>query len=157
MGTGSAQDQMAGHLVYWMLVDEIVTFDQYWSDDRFRRRRPVLNGSEMQRYGDNIYYTGDDGVVRQLDSFHSEPNGVISEGNLKRDTGKTNRVLLAREFAYFGVNSPQIPSRFAHLVKKGPGHKCRFSETTRAATLSWLIGMPKRGIQGEPTGWIRKR
>ncbi|MBO6724857.1 MAG: hypothetical protein JJ911_04240 [Rhizobiaceae bacterium] len=157
IGTGSAQDKMAGRLIYWMLIDEVVSFDQYWSDPRFKGRRPVMNGSDRQRYGDNIYYTGDDGVVRQLDSFHSEPDGVTSQGNLKRDTGTTNRVLLGENFAYFGANAPDIPPDIAQIVKKGPGHKRHFSEATKSAAVGWFTGIESRGLQGEPVGWVRKR
>jgi hypothetical protein len=144
---------MAGHLIYWMQVDEIVTFDQYWGDPRFSRRRPVLNGSQMQRYGDNIYYIGDEGTVRQLDSFHSQPDGTTSVANLERDTGSTNRVLLARDFVYFGENAPSIPPDLAFFVHKTQGHKCRFTEASKIELIKWLKGMEPRGLRGDPVGW----
>lgn len=157
IGTGSAQDKLAGRVVYWMHIDQIITFDEYWNDARFTRRRPTLNGSRMQHYGDNIYHTGDDGVVRQLDSFHSEPNGVTSVANLERDTGTTNRVLLGRSFAYFGREAPQIPPDLSTFVKKGPGHRCHFSNEAITEMIGWLTGMESRGVQGEPIGWTSAR
>nr|WP_207209482.1 hypothetical protein [Frigidibacter mobilis] len=51
IGTGSADIHADGHLVYWMRVAEIITFDEYWEAPRFSRKKPVMNGSLMQRYG----------------------------------------------------------------------------------------------------------
>ena len=32
-------------------------FDQYWKDQRFRRKKPVVGGTTFLRYGDNIYHS----------------------------------------------------------------------------------------------------
>jgi hypothetical protein len=55
IGTGSKPNNMNGHLCYWMRVDEIITFDEYRTDLRFRRKQPKLDGSLESRHGDNIY------------------------------------------------------------------------------------------------------
>jgi hypothetical protein len=137
-----------------MRVDEIMSFDDYWKDTRFTRKRPVLNGSKMQQFGDNIYYTDPDGRVRQLDSFHSEPNGVLSVGNMETDIGKTDRVLIGYEFAYFGRDAPPIPDRLRFFVKRGVGRKNKFSPAQQAEMDEWLLGMmPARGVIGEPVRW----
>jgi hypothetical protein len=153
LGTGSTSANLQGHLIYWMIVDEIITFDEYWGEARFRLKRPVLNGSEMQQFGDNIYSTGPGGQVRQVDSFHSEANGVVSNANLVRDTGRTNRVLIAKEFGYFGKAAPAIPNGLGVLVKKGPGHKCKFSVDTLKRLDEWLHQLDGKGLRGEPVRW----
>ena len=56
LGTGAVKPKLRGHLTYWMKVDEVVTFDQYWKDPRFRRKKPVMHGTTYLRYGDNIYH-----------------------------------------------------------------------------------------------------
>jgi hypothetical protein len=153
IGTGSAGANLEAHLIFWMRVDEIMRFDDYWKDARFTRKRPVLNGSKMQQFGDNIYYTDPDGRVRQLDSFHSEPDGVLSVGNMETDIGKTDRVLIGYEFAYFGRDAPPIPDRLRYFVKKGVGRKNKFSPAQQAEMDEWLLGMPARGVIGEPVRW----
>ncbi|WP_430262241.1 hypothetical protein [Neorhizobium sp. DAR64862/K0K3] len=153
IGTGSADLQASDRLVYWMRIEEIVAFDGYWSEPRFARKKPNMNGSLMHRYGDNIYHTGDDGTFQQLDSFHSEDDGSLSVANRMRDTGTTEKVLLATDFAYFGKSAAYIPEHMQFLIKKGPGHKCRFSDEQRDKIEAWLATLPERGYLGEPGHW----
>lgn len=153
VGTGSAELQATDRLVYWMRISEITSFDGYWSDARFTRKKPNMNGSMMHRYGDNIYHTGDDGTFQQIDSFHSEDDGSLSFANRERDTGTTEKVMLATDFAYFGKSAPVIPEHVRFLIKKGPSHKCRFSDEQRATIEAWLATLPERGYVGEPGHW----
>lgn len=136
-----------------MRISEITSFDGYWADPRFARKKPNMNGSMMHRHGDNIYHTGDDGTFRQIDSFHSEADGSLSVANRERDTGTTEKVMLATDFAYFGKVAPIIPEHVRFLIKKGPGHKCRFSDDEHAAIEAWLAILPERGYIGEPGHW----
>ena len=55
-GTGCARRKRRGHLVYFMRVEEITTYDEYWKSPRFERKRPFLRGSKMRAFGDNIYH-----------------------------------------------------------------------------------------------------
>ncbi len=153
IGTGSAPNRLDGRLSYWMRIDEIVDFDRYWSDPRFRRRRPVMNGSLMQRHGDNIYHRDVDGSWIQADSFHSEADGSPSLPNLKRDTGSTSRVLLGRDYAYWGKDGPSVPDRFSQFVHSTQGHKVRFPPPEVETFVAWLRSMPERGLIGRPANW----
>ena len=112
-----------------------------------------MNGSMMQRYGDNIYWTGSDGTYQQLDSFHSEDNGKLSISNRERDTSTTSKVLIANDFAYYGKSAINIPRSLSFVVKKGPGHKCRFANHEQVALHSWLMDLPERGYVDEPGRW----
>ena len=47
-----------GVLVYAMKVENKITFDEYWQDEKYINKRPVLNGSLLQMYGDNFIIQG---------------------------------------------------------------------------------------------------
>ena len=51
LGTGSKSHGSAPHAVFAMLVTETLTFNGYWSDPRFRSKRPNLRGSKKQAFG----------------------------------------------------------------------------------------------------------
>ncbi len=153
VGTGSATAERTGHLIYWMRVGEIMSFDEYWDDPRFQCKKPVMNGSRMQRFGDNIYHTAPDGTILQADSFHSREGGVLSEENLRIDTGRTHRVLISADYAYFGTAAPAIPPTLGFLVKQGPGHKCHFTQAERDAVTAWLHGLAAKNLAGQPCRW----
>jgi Nucleotide modification associated domain 2 len=153
VGTGSKSKGHEGQLVYWMAVDQIVDFDTYWNTPRFQRKRAVMNGSWMQRHGDNIYHRDGCGGWVQEDSFHSCEGGTLSAGNLGRDTRKTERVLLSRTFAYWGGDGPRIPDHLSDLVQTTQGHRCRFKPERVTAFVDWLGSMPERGFVGLPTDW----
>ena len=154
LGMGAAKPGLSGHLCYWMWVDEVLTFDEYWADPRFRRKRPNMAANTYLRYGDNIYHheVGET-AFRQEDSFHSLVDGGLSIPNRARDTGTTDRVLLGRKFAYLGVAGIRLPDALSCFSIRGPGHKSRmFTEEQKAALLDWLEPL-SRGIRGEPAHW----
>lgn len=155
IGTGSMPNGLAGRLSYWMRVDRVMTFDEYWLDPGSRRKRPDLRGSLVSRYGDNIYHRDAEiGSWVQADSFHSHPGGVPAHDNLVRDTAKTDRVLLGRDFCYWGGGrAPLVPPHLQCFVHPTQGHKNNFSEAEKDALLAWLGGMPKRGWVGDPANW----
>lgn len=153
LGTGAARPKLTAHLTFWMRIDKILTFDQYWADPQFRRKKAVMAGTTFLRYGDNIYHRDESGAYQQEDSFHSLEDGSVSLGDLQRDTGTTDRVLLGREFAFWGRSGIKLPTSLAFLVKKGPSHKCEFSEKQIQNFLDWLVTHPERGYLDEPAHW----
>ena len=157
LGTGSKPNGTAGHLSYWMRVDEILTFEEYWENPRFLRKRPNLCGSLVSQYGDNIYRREPQtGRWLQADSFHSLPGGVPHEKNISRDTSSTNRVLLGQDFCYWGGGSPPlIPEYLGKFVHGTQSHRNRFSEAEMLAMRSWLEVLPERGWIGDPANWPR--
>jgi Nucleotide modification associated domain 2 len=155
MGTGSAPHGIAGHLCYWMRVEKILTFDQYWMSSSFVRKRPDLRGSLMWRYGDNIYHRDSStGAWLQADSFHSLLGGVSKLANVRRDTFQTDHVLIGQDFCYWGGDKPpRIPDHLRRFVHTTQGHRNRFSETEKAALMDWLATIPQRGWVGDPADW----
>jgi hypothetical protein len=153
LGTGAVKPKLRGHLTFWMQVDEIMTFDEYWKDSRFGRKKPVMSGTTYLRYGDNIYHRDGDKNFHQEDSFHSREDGSVSLGDLKRDTGTTEKVLIGHNFAFWGRSGVKLPDHLACFLKTGPGHRHNFTEEQIQSLLQWLNAILARGYIDEPAHW----
>lgn len=94
--------------IFLMKVTEKTDFQRYWDDPRFRLKKPVRNGSNVQMLGDNIYHRDAAGEWIQEDSHHSNEDGTYNLTNLRRDTGLTDSVLISRFFFYFGCEAVPI-------------------------------------------------
>lgn len=161
VGTGSKTARRAGKLVYAMQVAETLSFDEYWRAPRFASKRPVLNGSLKQLYGDNIYHRTPRGWW-QADSHHSHPGGATNLANLQRDT-RVDRVLLATKFVYFGAREVTIPRDLRRFDETGEdvccvgrGHRVR-SEPLGHALEAWLEERGEWGLQGLPPAFRKHR
>lgn len=102
-------------------VSEILTFDKYWNDSRFSKKKPVMNGSLKKLYGDNIYHHDVNGNWIQEDSHHTNNDGTINPYNLKRDTGTTDKMLVCNEFVYLGKSMINVPDEYDSCIYKGRG------------------------------------
>jgi len=127
IGTGGASKKSSGHgkLVYAMQVDEKLTRDEYFSDSRFAQKKRKKMGTYEQTQGDNL---------RPRNDFE------------KRE----QFALVSWYFYYFGANAVDIPERFKHLEKKGPGFRSHFEQGDIRWFLGWLEKTYKPGRQGEP-------
>ena len=154
IGTGSKSKGRDGRLVYAMRVSEILSFEQYWDDPRFRQKRPNLHGSLKQAFGDNIYYRDPKtGQWRQKDSHHSLINGRQNQANIDRDT-KANRVLISDDFVYWGGDGPEIPEfRGQSIRKTGMGHKANFPDEVVQEFIDWIRDLGNVGYCGTPLNW----
>jgi hypothetical protein len=113
-----------------------------------------MRGSTHLRYGDNIYHhVGEEKDYSQVDSFHSLEDGSLSLGDRQRDTGSTDKILIGHDFAYWGVKGIELPPHLKCFVKKGPGHKYKFTADQVARFMQWLDEHPERGYIGEPAHW----
>lgn len=141
---------LGNKLLYMMKVSEVLTFDQYWKDERFSCKRPVMNGSLKVMYGDNIYHHAENGSWIQEDSHHSLPNGKLNEDNLKRDTGTTDKVLVSTEFFYFGNKAIEVPKRHQGCLYKCFGQK-KIKERDCLGLWKYLLNKyPKNELIGLP-------
>ena len=157
VGTGSREKRIGDKLVYAMRVEEILSFDQYWLDDRFRRKRPNLNSSVKMAYGDNIYHRDLTGSWQQENSRHSLEDGTPNPGHVKKDTS-VNRVLLSQEYVYHGGSGPIIPSQFrtgyeVDLVHGRPFYRVNFPDKMRDAVIAWIRQDLEAGLQADPYAW----
>ncbi|MDW3190943.1 MAG: hypothetical protein R8G66_01175 [Cytophagales bacterium] len=155
IGTGSKKIKRINHLIYAMKVSEKMTFDEYWSDERFQYKRPIQNGSLVQVYGDNFYHTDEQtGHWIQETSAHSKVNGTK---HTKTDTS-SNTVLISNYFYYLGDNSILIPEEYAEIIKSGPGMKYKGMNDLGINLISWLLNSSlQKGINGDPINWTEHR
>lgn len=156
MGFGSASQEinLGGRVIYWMKVERILTFDEYWHDPQFAKKKPEMRASLAACYGDNIYHHDRNGEWQQAKSFHTDGHGLGS-GNLERDTSFTDRVLLSRDFAYWGGAAKQFPHSLKHLVPTGQTERCHLDAPDKAKVLTWIQSIPDRGYRSPPADWIR--
>ena len=145
---GSARMTISKKLVVLMQVEEILTFDEYWEDDRFIAKHPVFGKSKMHMYGDNIYHHVEDRWVQEP-SHHSNTDNSINYLNLNRDT-KVDRVLVATEFYYFGSNAISMPEEFEFLIGKGRNHRICNDETMIQKFIDCVRHEYRIGIHGIP-------
>lgn len=156
IGSGSARKGLAGHLVYAMVVSEAMSFTDYWGDNRFLPKRPIVNGSVKQQYGDNIYRRDGDEWL-QADSHHSLAEGLPNQLNITSDT-RVDRILVGSPFTYWGRNGPAVPDEFrdwngVDIIRTGVGHRHNFADDLVVAFLDWLDPLIGHGIVGRPAAW----
>lgn len=155
VGTGGAKYGLRGNLVFAMIISEILTFNEYWDDPRFLKKRPYLPGSLKQAYGDNIYHQDNNSNNwLQADSHHSLENGVPNPLNVEDDT-KTPNVLIGENFSYWGKLAPRIPNRFRNFggldICAIRHHKCKFPNNLVMAFTDWITSLDEKGYIGDPS------
>ncbi len=138
-----------------------MTFEQYWDDPRFQRKKPNLRGSKKQAFGDNIYSRdGNTGRWRQANSHHSLKDGNPNPANVCADTG-TNRVLYSDDYVYWGGSGPRLPTKFLQYGSRGVsliarrGHKNNFPQALIEDFVAWIRSRGEKGYRGEPLDWSR--
>ena len=158
VGTGCSRHKRGGYLIYFMQVGGILTFDQYWTLPEFQCKRPFLNGSKLRAFGDNIYHRNpSNGLWVQANSFHSQPGGSPHPQNIEHDT-QSERVLIGKNYAYWGCAAPKIPARFRDykgddVCKRGQGYRVNFVDGLAEDFVAWVEGFKERGYLGSPLDW----
>ena len=156
VGTGSSQNDRRDYLVYAMCITETMTFNEYWEDERFQRKKPNLRGSVKQAFGDNIYFRNSVGRWRQQNSHHSYEDGSPNSYNIRHDA-QTDRVLISKEYVYWGGLGPIIPKKFRDYegcdICAKRNHKCKFPEGLAKDFVAWLQSLGTMGYQGTPLDW----
>lgn len=153
LGFGAANSKIQYRLIYWMVVERILTFDEYWQAPEFNIKKPVINGSHLKFHGDNIYHTNEAGHIIQEPSFHSLEDGSPNLKNIQRDTGLTNRIMITKTFGYYGKNALFVPTNLMDIIAKGRGHRTKISDELKDAVTSWLMNHTPRGYRDEPSSW----
>lgn len=141
-------------LVYYMNVEKTVGFRNYWTG--FKRKRPNPNGGPREMRGDNIYQPQPGGGFRQLPSRHSKPAFSKHEDlqTKRRDLGG-EKVLISKQFAYFGSDPKELPPELKETLQVGRGYRrlpdqvaADFEATVRKK--GWGFG-----VQARPRRWPR--
>lgn len=145
---GMADTVLHGKLVALMRVDEVMTYDAYWEDERFREKRPAFDGEKMYEQGDNIYHREGLRWVQER-SCLTLADGNVDEMTLKRDT-QTNRVMIAKEFYYFGNDAIAVPDAFQSLVARTSGNSVYTDQNLITAFVNYINENYDMGILGSP-------
>ena len=141
---GTISSPIKTRLIYAMQVSRALTYELYWSYPEYEGKKPNKNNLR----GDNIYKNGEYGALIQI------PNQCHSEKHFKTDTS-VNRVLISKEFYYFGKEAPEIPEQYRSIIHTGQGHTQIKPTSRNSMTVSvfliWLRDNFKQGVNGEPT------
>ena len=156
IGCGSSKLKLVGRAIFAMRVAEKLTFDQYWNDERFQRKKPVFTAGTARSYGDNIYHQDAPGIWAQSDSHHSLDDGNWNALNADRDLG-ADAVLVGADFAYWGRSATEIPEHLRNfegddLYPNVRNFRNGYSEALQAAAIEWFDQGPK-GRLGRPISW----
>lgn len=138
----------AYYLVYVMKISEILDYNAYYRDPRFKRKKPNLQGTWRQRCGDNIYSRNKSGEWEQ--SRHALYH--TSEAAKNQDT-RTAIVFIGKDFTYFGGRAYEhkLPRNLHPMINlKNRGIKYTIDNLSLFTEfMSWIKSKP-RGIQGNP-------
>jgi hypothetical protein len=158
VGTGTASRNRSGRLVFAMRVDAALSFNAYWDDPEYQEKKPNLRGSKKQAFGDNIYFKPPGKPWQQMNSHHSLPDGCPNNANVRNDT-QANRVLIAKEFVYWGGSGPKIPAKFRNYngidICAKRGHKRNFPDELIVAFIDWVKDSGEHGVVAPPLDWDR--
>lgn len=147
-----------GKVIYVMVVDESMTFQEYWDAPQFQVKKPVANGTYKMFFGDNIYHQDPKtGQYHQSNSHHTQRDGQPNLENMRRDT-QTNRVLIARKYVYFGEDAIEPPSSICDGLSDvfphdGRLYHYKYSEEMQKRIKEWLGPHIGHGLQGLPRDW----
>jgi len=147
LGFGSKKNENEEKLIYAMRVDKKITFDEYWHGADYQCKKPVMNGSLKQNYGDNIYHHNKNGEWEQVDSHHSSENGEVNKLNLSRDTS-CDAVLLSTYFWYFGRDAIAVPEKLGDLIPRCRNYIKQY--VSESPLDEWLESLPGKGFISEP-------
>jgi len=156
VGCGSSKLKLPGHVIFAMKVSDKLTYQEYWDDDHFARKKPVFTAGKARAFGDNIYHKDQAGDWVQEESHHSLKGGGWNAANAERDLG-TDAVLISTEFVYWGNLAPKIPQALRScdgddLYPNVRNLRNQYSEVFKAAAVDWFENCPKGRI-GRPLSW----
>ncbi len=159
IGFGGLNTIVPNKLVYLMQVNEKMSFDEYWDDQRFQNKKPDFNKNLKYCYGDNIYHKDESGNWLQENSHHSLNDG-INYINLNHDT-KVNKLIISQNYWYFGENAINICDELSVIIPKNRGHR-RFVDPEAEEYITLLLNYINdnkfsNGINGLPFSWKGKK
>lgn len=157
IGVGGVKGGLPGRVIYAMIVEEKLSFKNYWDDPRFQTRKPVIGGTHKKFFGDNIYeWNQEQSRYVQSNSHHSYSDGTTNIGNLIRDTS-ADYVLISRNYVYFGENAKMPPDYVAKyngqlFPRRVRNYYKSYSSEFEEQIKEWLLGF-EWGFQGNPSEW----
>lgn len=150
IGSSEKNSTFKNKLIYTMQVSEKLSYNEYWADHRFMRKRPVMNVSKKQMYGDNIYHRNNCGEhFIQENSHHSLPDGGVNLLNYKRDLSG-EFVLVSYNYWYFGKDALNVPRYLDFLTKVTRNYIKIEDEHKVKRFVQWISSLSGSGYIGEP-------
>lgn len=142
---------LGSKIIYFMCVDEILTYEAYWNDSRFINKKPQHSKEYHRMVGDNIYEPRPNGSFKQHSSQHS--NGAIENHSNKEHDLNGKYVLISQRFSYFGAYPLVLPPNLDAL-RVGRNYRCRFSDEVLQA-FELFVRDKVLGMVAIPTGALR--
>ena len=155
IGLGSKALDCRECLIYAMKVTKTLTFNQYFDDEIFKLKKPIVKGSLKVMHGDNIYHKKRNAKKwTQLDSHHHHCDTKIRNKNIEMDT-KTDRVLISNHFYYFGNSEKKAPDEILKKTEKlRSGYKYKnLEEEGKRLIEKFKSECKKNFIYGDPISW----
>lgn len=140
-------------LIFAMEVSEILSLNNYWQDQRFKYKRPVMNGTLATLFGDNFYHLDEDNNWIQIDCAHKNIDGKYNDEHFRKDTVGKN-ALIAEKFYYFGDNAQQIPENLLGVCHTTQNAKIVKPKELNNHFIAWLKNNFETGLHGLPISWI---
>jgi hypothetical protein len=153
IGSGSVSTNLVGQVIYLMKISEKLTFDEYWNDQRFQSKKPVMNVGLKRMHGDNIYNRLANGEWQQQYSQHSKYNGVEEPAHKKTDLGG-EYVLLANYFFYFGDKHFLVPQEFKPICSNVRDRMKIKDQELAERFIKYVEANFNPGVIGDPIDWI---
>ena len=145
-------------VIYWMRVSEAMCFDEYWNDPRFAAKQPQIPGPKLRMVGDRTYRrdTEASSWLFDLSMHYLPPASQGNGGHVVRDT-KVDRLLVGRDFTYWGKVGPKLPDHLLELFPSRRGQKCPEAGPL-LAELHEFVGLDDpQGVVGDPADWDNAR
>jgi hypothetical protein len=139
-------------LVYAARVTEVLTFERYYRDKRFKLKRPQYRSGVVRKCGDNIYKPLKNGSYLQLRSTHSHRDGSENVMNKLKDVENGRYVLISSHFWYFGRDAIMLPTDLRYIASVGRGHRSKFERSLLKA-FGEFISRQNKGVHAPPTNW----
>ncbi len=118
-------------VIYVAKVDEILTLNEYFHDERFQMKKFVEDEGWERRRGDNVYYI-EDGMWKWIRGHEHDGNECkffpIQSANksgcklIDKDI-EGNKVFICKEFSYFGDKCVEFDKQFATCIIEKQGIK----------------------------------
>ncbi len=137
-------DKRRGYqLIYAMEVDQRVHMNDYFSDERFIAKRPILDGTAQQRCGDNFYSFNAGGRWTQ------HPNRYHTGSEFLAQDTRNPWVFVARDFWYLGRKAIDMPTEFLPMFG-GRGARVSHPPELVASFKAWVQASLRKGMSALP-------
>ncbi len=152
IGSGAKATNLEGKIIYAMLISDKISFEEYFENPRYDKKKPISPGGLKRIHGDNIYYKDDNDVWHQLPSQHSNPDLSENLQHMKNDlSGKS--VLISEYFFYFGNRCFSVPLQFKQVCSTIRDYRKIPYTQVAEEFINYLPRNFDPGVIGEPINW----